>query len=94
MVNKENFIEFLKTQGYYNVKFIEGRGFCAMQRFIFTTAIIEGLDEVGYLGRWCYPHELVKEAAIAYELWDGKGDPAGRWIKYKGKKEYLNPLRE
>lgn len=87
----ENLIKFFETEGYYNVKFIEGRGFCGMQRFIFTTAIVEGLDEIGYKGRWCYPHELVKECAIAYELWDGVGDPKGRWIKYKGQTEYSNP---
>lgn len=84
--------EELTNEGYYNLKVVEGRGICGMMRFIFTTAIVENITSIGYKGRWCYPHELVKECLVAYTIWDGKEDPIGGWIKYKGSHdEYCNP---
>ena len=75
-------INFLKDQGYYNLREVPGRGICGLHRFIFTVGLIYGLDKYGYKGRWCYAGNL--EARKALEEWDGVGDPPGAWIKYKG----------
>lgn len=83
--------EFLQKESYSQLRFIERRGICGIMRFAFTTAIVEGLDRSGYEGRWCYPHSEIKNLALAYLIWDGKGDPQGPWIKYKGRVEYSNP---
>lgn len=89
-------LEILKDEltemGYYNLMVVEGRGICGLMRFIFTTAIVEGITANDYKGRWCYPHHLVTECLVAYSIWDGKEDPIGDWIKYKGYgREYCNP---
>ena len=85
----------LEVEGFSHLKVVPGRGICGLKRFIFTTAIVEGIDALGYSGRWCYPHELEKEAFLGFVIWDGKEDPIGRWIKYKGQRgEYSNPKKQ
>jgi hypothetical protein len=76
------FIDYLKTEGYQNIKEIPGKGICGLRDFIFTTGLIIGMDEVGYFGRYCYGSK--EEALAAINSWDGQGDPPGDWIKYKG----------
>lgn len=84
--------EQLEQNGYFSLKVIEGRGICGLNKFIFTVGLCFGLDHVGFDGRWCYEHVHAVDAALALEIWDGKNDPPGRWIKYKGKyAEYWNP---
>ena len=75
--------EFLEKQGDFDVRKIEGRGWCGIKPFIFTFGIFHGADNVGYSGRWCYATKV--EAEIALKYWNGVGDPIGNWIKYKGK---------
>jgi hypothetical protein len=75
--------------GYQNVREVEGRGLCGIRRFMFTSAIVYGLDDTGYAGRWCY--ETMREAEREFEKWNGIGDPGGDWIKHKGLVEYKNP---
>ena len=87
--------EFLNEQGYHKLKYIEGRGICGVMGFIFTVAIVHGIDPEmsiygGYKGRYCYPREYSQDCVIALTTWDGKEDPSGRWIKHKGRKEYTN----
>lgn len=85
----------LEQEGFYDLKVIPGQGICGMMRFIFTTAIVVGIDNVGYRGRYCYPHALVKECVLAYNIWDGTGHPLGGWLKYKGGDgEFCNPKLE
>jgi len=90
-MNQEELIEFLKGEGYYDIREIPGRGLCGLMRFIFTIGLVEGLTEHSYEGRWCYPYDLAAEAILAFSTWDGEGDPPGDWIKYKGRTEYSNP---
>jgi hypothetical protein len=91
-MEKNNIIEsILKPAGYYEIREIPGRGICGLQRFIFTTGLVIGMDEIGYQGRYCYSTE--NEALDAINSWDGTGDPPGLWIKYKGREgERSNPL--
>ena len=82
----------LEKEGYSHLREIPGRGIVGIMNFAFTTAILYGLDEIGYVGRYSYEsrYEAIKEL----NLWDGKQDPGGDWIKHKGWKEYSNPNRE
>jgi len=81
--------EIIQENGYLYCREIPGRGLCGLKRFMFTSAIVYGLDADGYTGRWCY--ELA-EAKAAFLEWDGIGDPPGDWIKHKGQSgEYKNP---
>jgi hypothetical protein len=75
-------IDYLKTEGYYNIKEIPERGICGLRDFIFTCGLVIGMDEGGYFGRYCY--RTKQEAIDAIESWDGQGDPPGDWVKYKG----------
>lgn len=62
---------------------VPGYGLCGLGRMVFTVGVVWGIDEDEcYVGRWCY-HSYA-EAKEALSLWDGKGDPPGEWIKYKG----------
>lgn len=82
------------AMGYKNVKFIPGRGICAIgTHFIFTAAIIYGIDPSGdfWTGRYCYPLHKVNDLVAAFRIWDGKEDPIGQWVKHKGLTEYTNP---
>ena len=93
-MNKE-LLEMLKREGYYNVKEIPGRGLCGLREFITTIGLVEGLTESGYSGRYCYPKNRIYVTIVALETWDGKDDPIGNWLVYKGERgEYRNPKRE
>jgi hypothetical protein len=83
---------YLEEQGYFGVKEISGRGICGLMRFAFTVGLCYGLDETGYVGRYCYSELL--DAKTALRDWDGIGDPPGPWIKHKGYVEYSNPNKE
>lgn len=78
----ETLKEFLATQGYFDFKEIEGKGLCALRRFIFTTGLVVGLNEFVYESRYCYQH--FSDARRALNEWDGTGDPSYGWIKHKG----------
>lgn len=67
---------------YMHVREIPGLGKCGLRRMIFTVGLCVGLDESGYVGRYCY--KSWAEAYKALDSWDGIGDPPGEWIKYKG----------
>lgn len=72
--------EALKLQleladGYKEIRELPGRGICAVQRFIYTSGIVSGIDEWGYEGRWCY--KTMADAVAALREWNGEGDPGG-----------------
>jgi hypothetical protein len=92
-MEKEKLVNYLKSEGYSEIKEIPGKGICGLRDFIFTTGLMIGMTEVGYYGRYCYSTE--SEALEALNTWDGEGDPPGPWIKYKGAPyERSNPLME
>lgn len=88
----EQMLPALTDMGYHQLKVIPGRGICGILPFAFTTAIVYGIDDIGYKGRYCYSHQHVEILVAAYHIWDGKEDPVGPWIKHKGYIEYSNPL--
>lgn len=81
----------LADEGYFNTKYIPGRGVCGLMRFAYTTGLCYGIGKESYAGRYCY--EFVAEGQAAILTWDGIGDPSGDWIKHKGifRGEYANP---
>lgn len=82
--------EILEHYGYTDVVEIGDRGMCGLMRFLFTTGLVIGMDEISYAGRYCYHTE--EEARQALKAWDGKEDPPGNWIKYKGRGGERNRL--
>ncbi len=38
-MEKEELIEFLKKEGYYNLREIPNRGLCGLRQFIFTVGV-------------------------------------------------------
>lgn len=79
---REELKDFLTKEGYSYICEREGRGVCAIFKFMFTVGVVCGIDSTGYRGRWCYGSEV--EAVYAITQWDGVGDPPGNWIKDKG----------
>ena len=75
-------IQFLETEGYYEIRNIDGQGLCGLRKFAFTTGLIIGIGQLTYVGRYCFPSE--QDALNALNDWNGTGDPLGNWIKYKG----------
>jgi len=75
-------LDYLKSEGYYEIKEINSKGICGLMDFMFTTGLVIGMDRMGYFGRYCY--KTRQEALNALNSWDGSGDPPGNWIKYKG----------
>jgi hypothetical protein len=71
-----------KELGYSPTRMLPTGEVAGVMAFIFTYGLCTGMDEWGYTRRWCYPTRFSAKAAL--ETWDGKGDPPGPWIKYKG----------
>jgi hypothetical protein len=76
------FVQFLIDEGYFELRHIDGVGWCGLYRFAFTVGLVTGMNEYGYVGRYCY--ENLSDAKEALKEWNGKNDPSGPWIKYKG----------
>jgi hypothetical protein len=69
-------------EDYEAMRLVPGHGECGLRQFLFSCAIVTGLDAIGYKGRYCY--ESRADALAALEAWRDRGDPPGPWIKYKG----------
>lgn len=74
----------LESQGYRELREVPGRGVCGVMPMMFTVGLFHGLSEAGYDARYCYPPASAAEMLVALHSWDGKGHPAGPWIKHKG----------
>jgi len=72
----------LQENGYYHIKEIGDGEFAAILPFLFTTAIIKGLTEIGYTHRWCF--KTPAEAVAEIVKWDGTGHPGGQWTRHLG----------
>lgn len=69
--------------GYEYARLLPTGEWVALNRFLFTVGLLVGIDRVGYRTRFCYPSW--RTAMDALMVWDGTGDPPGRWIKEKGR---------
>lgn len=69
----------LAQNNYYSWRLANGRVY-ALSRFIFTWAIVCGIDRFGYTHRFCY--ESLPEALGAYLAWDCRGgEPLGYLVR-------------
>jgi hypothetical protein len=91
-MNNSELIKRLKAEGYYDIRYIEGRGYCGLREFLFTIGLCYGLEENSYSGRYCYPKNIENDSHIALKVWNGNSDPVGGWVKHKGiEGEWSNP---
>lgn len=82
-------MEALSANGYTDICTRRDQ-VCGVKQFNFTTAVVVGLDAIGYQRRYCYEHRVDAQAALA--KWDGEEHPSGPWIKCKGSGiDLLNP---
>jgi len=91
-MERADLIKKMTKEGYFSLRYVDGRGLCGLRDFAFTVGLCYGLDENSYLGRYCYPKHLSNDASIALSVWSGKEDPIGGWVKHKGiGGEWSNP---
>lgn len=76
-----NQIQIAEKHGYTHVKLLPC-GATGIHKFMYTTAIVTGIDDDGYYGRYCY--KTLEQAVEALNQYSGIGDPSGPWIAYKG----------
>lgn len=89
MENRE-LISNLQKEGYIHLIELPKVGICGILEFMFTWGVCYGLDEYGYMGRYCFP--TYEQALLALSTWqDTSQDIQGNWIKHKGHIEYSNP---
>lgn len=92
----EGLMAFLEREGYEDAKELPDGRIAACYRFIFTSAIVVGLDEAGYSDRYCY--HTMADARQALDEWDGTGEPEG-WHRHTSTgrrrepdgREWINP---
>jgi hypothetical protein len=75
--------------GYHSPRLLPSGEWAALYKFIFTVGLVVGLNESGYRTRFCY--QCHADAFSALAVWDGSGDPPGKWIKQKGEVDRINP---
>ncbi len=71
-----------EPEGYTNIDVIHGE-IVGLRRFIFTSAIVVGMDAIGYRTRYCYPTMFDAKRALADWRESGDPEPAG-FITRKG----------
>ena len=77
---------------YIEPRQVPGRGWCALEQYIFTVGLVYGITEGGKEGRYCYAPEDAGQAYLALLTWNGEGHPSGPWIRHKGRSiEESNP---
>jgi hypothetical protein len=90
-MEKELTAEKIIALGYEHPRQLPDGRWIAMGRLLYTTGLFVGIDRVGYKTRFCY--ETAPDCFAALQLWNGKGDPPGPWIKEKGAGgDRINPL--
>jgi len=70
-----------ERMGYIQPRKLPTGEWAAVEKMLFTWALVVGLDQTGYRTRFCYEH--ITDAGPALEEWNGEGDPPGPWIKEK-----------
>jgi len=65
---REDLRNAMEEEGYEDLREVKGRGLCGVMRFIFTTAVVVGIDWFGYVGRYCFGTK--REAQDALREWD------------------------
>jgi len=71
-----------EPEGYRDLDVINGE-IVGLRRFIYTSAIVVGMDETGYRTRYCYATMFEAKRALAEWRQSGAEEPSG-FIKRKG----------
>lgn len=66
--------EILSQNGYTRLRWLSGRGWTGLQRFLYTWGVCYGLDESGYVGRICFDNPTSASGFI--NEWDGVDLPS------------------
>lgn len=74
--------EFFERMGYRYVRQMKNGKWIGLNKQIYTTRLVVGLDITGYDYGYCYA--LYDDAVKAIQQYEGEGDPIGPWIKLKG----------
>jgi hypothetical protein len=86
------------VHGYTNNKVVKLRGvdiICGLMRFAFTTGLVIGIDDTGYIGRYCFHTKSEAERALReLTIIPSNLIIEGNWIKFKGYTEISNPNYE
>jgi len=73
MESIEEMTAILVDEGYSNIRYIEGVGYCGLHPYLYTWGLCWTLDEVGYAGRFCFSDLC---SALGFlESWDGATYP-------------------
>lgn len=64
--------ELYTNHGYTDLREINGMT-CGVMRFIFTCGVCYGLDDTGYVGRYCF--DTHQNAELFLHDWDGVTNP-------------------
>lgn len=80
--------KFFESMGYTPTKLLPSGEWAGVQDYMFTAALVIGLDQTGWRTRYCFEHRA--DAEKAFEAFTGECDPIGPWIKQKPE-ERLNP---
>lgn len=68
-----NLEEHMFTEhGYTQLRHINGMA-CGVMRFIYTCGVCFGLDDTGYVGRYCF--DTYQNASLFLKDWDGLSTP-------------------
>ena len=62
----------LTENGYEEIRIINGM-VCGIHRFIYTCGVCYGLDDTGYVGRYCF--DSAGYASLFLRDWDGLTTP-------------------
>lgn len=95
-MNKQRLEEVALSEGYFLLvwKKFQGREIlCGLRHFLYTVGLVIDINEVGYMGRFCFPilSDAVKALAnLPEELPSRVETIEGNWIKYKGHIEVQN----
>lgn len=76
--------EKLVNEGYREIRWIDGLGFCGLYGFMYTVGLVIGMGEHGYKFRYCYSYDNALQAVVDLMTMSADEHPAGDWIKCKG----------
>tara|TARA_R110000851_G_scaffold78000_5_gene172090 strand:+ start:23550 stop:23885 length:336 start_codon:yes stop_codon:yes gene_type:complete len=94
--NTKEVKEKMEVEGYKNITYVKGKGWCGVKAFMFTIGLCCGIEQVSYDHRYCYEHKDAMIPLLQLVAWgnseeDVTEDPDDPyWIKKKGSEEYSN----
>jgi hypothetical protein len=81
LIEELSYMQWLKDEGFKDIKPLGDGRWAAVQNLMFTAAIMTGQigDRINIEDRWCYHSHAKAQAAL--EAWSGVGEPQG-WHRH------------